>query len=139
MTTSADVVVVGAGPTGLLLAGDLAASGISVRVLERRPEQTNNLTRAFAVHARTLEVLDARALADDLVTRGARVGELRLLRRLEIRLRGPPGRPAAPLPVPARHAAVRGGAPAGAAGPGARGADPARRRDDRAPAGRRGR
>jgi len=92
MTTSTDVVVVGAGPTGLLLAGDLAASGISVRVLERRPEQTNNLTRAFAVHARTLEVLDARALADDLVTRGARVGELRLLRRLEIRLGGLPSR-----------------------------------------------
>ena len=66
-----DVVLVGAGPTGLLLAGDLAAAGVPVTVLERRPEQENNLTRAFAVHARTLEVLDARGLADEL-SRGAR-------------------------------------------------------------------
>jgi 2-polyprenyl-6-methoxyphenol hydroxylase-like FAD-dependent oxidoreductase len=59
MSTFHDVVVVGAGPTGLLLAGDLAAAGVSVALLERRPENENNLTRAFAVHARTLEVLDA--------------------------------------------------------------------------------
>ena len=70
MTASTDVVIVGAGPTGLLLAGDLAAAGVSVTVLERRPEHENNLTRAFAVHARTLEVLDARGLADELLARG---------------------------------------------------------------------
>jgi 2-polyprenyl-6-methoxyphenol hydroxylase-like FAD-dependent oxidoreductase len=92
MTASTDVVIVGAGPTGLLLAGDLAAAGVSVTVVERRPTQENNLTRAFAVHARTLEVLDARGLADELLTRGARVGEVQFLRRLRLGLGGLPTR-----------------------------------------------
>jgi 2-polyprenyl-6-methoxyphenol hydroxylase-like FAD-dependent oxidoreductase len=92
MTTSTDVVIVGAGPTGLLLAGDLAAAGVSVTVLEQRPAQENNLTRAFAVHARTLEVLDARGLADELLARGARVGEVQFLRRLRVDLGGLPSR-----------------------------------------------
>src|SRR3954466_6307543 len=71
------VVVVGAGPTGLLLAGDLSAAGVETLVLERRGV-ASNLTRAFAVHARTLEVLDARGLADDLVAAGRPVRGLRL-------------------------------------------------------------
>jgi 2-polyprenyl-6-methoxyphenol hydroxylase-like FAD-dependent oxidoreductase len=83
-----DVVVVGAGPTGLLLAGDLAAAGIRVTVLEQRPEQESNLTRAFAVHARTLEVLDARGLADRLIATGARVGELQFLGTVRLDLSG---------------------------------------------------
>ena len=66
---NADVLVVGAGPTGLMPACELATAGVQVRLLERRAEQSN-LTRAFAVHARTLELLDARGLADDLVPRG---------------------------------------------------------------------
>ncbi|MFB7947555.1 FAD-dependent monooxygenase [Kitasatospora phosalacinea] len=72
------VVVVGAGPTGLLLAGDLAAAGIAVTVLEKRPEGVSNLSRAFGVHARTLELLDARGLADELIATGQTVEELRL-------------------------------------------------------------
>jgi len=92
MSAPTDVVIVGAGPTGLLLAGDLAAAGVSVTLLERRPEHEDNLTRAFAVHARTLEVLDARGLADELLTRGARVDQLRFLRRLRVRLSGLPTR-----------------------------------------------
>ncbi|MER5807662.1 FAD-dependent monooxygenase [Streptomyces sp. NPDC002033] len=72
-----DVAVVGAGPTGLLLAGDLAAAGLSVTLIERRPRTAANLTRAFAVHARTLELLDARGLADELVTTGRRLDRLR--------------------------------------------------------------
>jgi len=67
MTThDVDVVVVGAGPTGLTAAGDLARAGRSVTVLERRPA-VNPASRAFATMARTLEVLDARGLADDLL------------------------------------------------------------------------
>ena len=50
MNIDVDVVVVGAGPTGLLLSGDLARTGVSGAVLERRAGQSN-LTRAFAVHA----------------------------------------------------------------------------------------
>ena len=72
------VVVVGAGPTGLLLAGDLAAAGVPVTVLEKRDEGVSNLSRAFGVHARTLELLDARGLADELVATGQVIGELRL-------------------------------------------------------------
>ena len=53
---SADVVVVGAGPTGLMLACELALGGIGVRLLEERIDKPN-ITRAFAVHARTLELL----------------------------------------------------------------------------------
>jgi 2-polyprenyl-6-methoxyphenol hydroxylase-like FAD-dependent oxidoreductase len=68
MTTAhnVDVLIVGAGPTGLTAAGDLARLGHSVRVLERWPT-VNPSSRAFATMARTLEVLDARGLADDLL------------------------------------------------------------------------
>ena len=85
MDSVSEVVVVGAGPTGLMLAGDLARAGVGCTVLERRAEESN-LTRAFAVHARTLEMLDARGLADDLMATGARVGALRLFGQLEVDL-----------------------------------------------------
>ena len=70
-----DVIVVGAGPTGLMLACELAMRGIQVRLLERRAE-TPNITRAFAVHARTLELLDCRGLANELLPRGLPVYEV---------------------------------------------------------------
>jgi 2-polyprenyl-6-methoxyphenol hydroxylase-like FAD-dependent oxidoreductase len=72
---SPDVVVVGAGPTGLMLACELALAGARPRLLEERTDMPN-ITRAFAVHARTLEQLDARGMADDLLTRGVPVREL---------------------------------------------------------------
>ncbi len=86
-----DVIVVGAGPTGLLLAGDLAAAGIRVTVLERRLEESN-LTRAFVVHARTLEQLDARGLADRLLATGTRVDRFRLFGTVSVDLSPLPSR-----------------------------------------------
>ena len=74
MTTS-DVIVVGAGPTGLMLACELGMRGVRVRLLDQR-EEISNITRAFGVHARTLELLDARGLADEVVRRGLPVYEV---------------------------------------------------------------
>ncbi|GAA2211667.1 FAD-dependent monooxygenase [Nonomuraea monospora] len=88
----AEVIIVGAGPTGLLLAGDLAESGIEVTVLERRDGKVSNLSRAFGVHARTLEQLDARGLADRLVPMGASLSKVRLFERVEVDLGTLPSR-----------------------------------------------
>lgn len=73
MPRNLDVAVIGAGPTGLMLACELAMRGVRVAVLERRQESTN-ITRAFAIHARTLELLDSRGLVDDVLKRGFAVG-----------------------------------------------------------------
>jgi 2-polyprenyl-6-methoxyphenol hydroxylase-like FAD-dependent oxidoreductase len=67
--------VVGAGPTGLMLACELAEGGVKARLLEQRADMPN-ITRAFAVHARTLELLDARGLADELIPRGLVVPQI---------------------------------------------------------------
>jgi 2-polyprenyl-6-methoxyphenol hydroxylase-like FAD-dependent oxidoreductase len=87
-----DVIVVGAGPTGLLLAGDLAEAGVDVTVLERRDGTISNLSRAFGVHARTMEELDARGLADQLVPTGAALSTLKLFERVEVDLSTLPSR-----------------------------------------------
>jgi 2-polyprenyl-6-methoxyphenol hydroxylase-like FAD-dependent oxidoreductase len=91
MDSTDEVLIVGAGPTGLLLAGDLAAAGVACTVLERRADESN-LTRAFAVHARTLELLDARGIADDLVATGTAVGTLRLFGKFQLDLSRLPSR-----------------------------------------------
>ncbi|HEV2345281.1 MAG TPA: FAD-dependent monooxygenase [Actinocrinis sp.] len=84
-----DVVIVGAGPTGLLLAGDLAARGVGCTVLERRAESADtSATRAFAVHARSLEQFDARGLADRLIETGTTVDSLLLYGRAAISFAG---------------------------------------------------
>jgi 2-polyprenyl-6-methoxyphenol hydroxylase-like FAD-dependent oxidoreductase len=91
MPSVKDVLIVGAGPTGLLLAGDLAGAGVSCAVLERRGKESN-LTRAFAVHARTLELLDARGVADELVKTGVALDRLRVFGRVELDLSVLPSR-----------------------------------------------
>src|ERR1044072_2294126 len=88
----AKVIVVGAGPTGLLLAGDLAEAGVPVTVLERRDGSVSNLSRAFAVHARTLEELDARGLADQLIATGTTLDSLQLFRRVSVDMSRLPSR-----------------------------------------------
>ncbi|MBB5780721.1 FAD-dependent monooxygenase [Nonomuraea jabiensis] len=78
-----DVVIVGAGPTGLLLAGDLAARGVACMIVDREL-RGSKLTRAFVVHARTLEQLDARGVADELIDTGATFGTMSLFGNLEL-------------------------------------------------------
>jgi 2-polyprenyl-6-methoxyphenol hydroxylase-like FAD-dependent oxidoreductase len=90
--TPAPVIVVGSGPTGLLLAGDLATAGVPVTVLEKRPHEISNLSRAFVLHARTLEQLDARGLADDVEAAGRTLDSLRLFTRLDLDLATLPSR-----------------------------------------------
>jgi 2-polyprenyl-6-methoxyphenol hydroxylase-like FAD-dependent oxidoreductase len=94
-----DVVVVGAGPTGLMLACELALGGAKARLLEERID-TPNVTRAFAVHARTLELLDARGLAEDLRPRGVPVREIAPLGGTTLDLRELPTRFGMVLIVP---------------------------------------
>ncbi|UFR04452.1 FAD-dependent monooxygenase [Streptomyces sp. Go40/10] len=86
------VLIVGSGPTGLLLAGDLATAGLPVTVLEKRPQRISNLSRAFVLHARTLEQLDARGLADGLESVGRPLDRLRLFGRLTLDLSRLPSR-----------------------------------------------
>ncbi|MFG2994461.1 monooxygenase [Streptomyces sp. NPDC048257] len=57
-----DVIVVGAGPTGLLLACELALAGVRTRVIERRTEPQQD-SRALTLHPRSLELMDLRGLA----------------------------------------------------------------------------
>jgi 2-polyprenyl-6-methoxyphenol hydroxylase-like FAD-dependent oxidoreductase len=66
------VLVVGAGPTGLLLAGQLARHGTGVRIVDRQTTGCQE-SRALAIHARTLELLDRIGLAEEFVARGKRV------------------------------------------------------------------
>src|SRR5512145_251720 len=69
---SCDVLVVGAGPTGLFTALELARRGVSVRVIE---EQWRTASRSYALglHPRTLDMLDAHGIADTLVAKGHRL------------------------------------------------------------------
>ncbi len=66
------VLVVGAGPTGLVLAADLLARGISTRIVDKGGGASLE-TRAIAVHARALEVLDQLGLAERFVDHGQMV------------------------------------------------------------------
>src|SRR3954470_20251685 len=64
------VVIAGGGPTGLMLAGELALAGIDVAVVERRATQDLHGSRAGGLHSRTIEVLDMRGIADRFLAEG---------------------------------------------------------------------
>jgi 2-polyprenyl-6-methoxyphenol hydroxylase-like FAD-dependent oxidoreductase len=68
--TDHSVVIAGGGPTGLMLAGELALAGIDVAIVERRASQDLVGSRAGGLHARTIEVLDQRGLADRFLSQG---------------------------------------------------------------------
>lgn len=64
------VVIVGGGPTGMMLAGELALAGVDVAMVERRPNQELIGSRAGGLHSRTIEVLDQRGIADRFLSQG---------------------------------------------------------------------
>ncbi len=70
--SEADVIVIGAGPVGLWLAAELRLGGADVIVLEKRDQRSAH-SRAFTLHARTLEVFASRGLADRWLARGQRI------------------------------------------------------------------
>lgn len=66
----ADVIIAGGGPTGMMLAGELALAGIDVVVVERRPTPELVGSRAGGFHSRTIEILDQRGIADRFLAEG---------------------------------------------------------------------
>ncbi len=64
------VVIAGGGPTGLMLAGELALAGVDVAIVERRESQDLVGSRAGGLHARTIEVLDQRGIAERFLSQG---------------------------------------------------------------------
>jgi 2-polyprenyl-6-methoxyphenol hydroxylase-like FAD-dependent oxidoreductase len=72
------VVIAGGGPTGLMLAGELALAGVDVAIVERRASRDLPGSRAGGLHSRTIEVLDQRGIADRFLSEGqvTQVGQL---------------------------------------------------------------
>src|SRR5205807_347018 len=64
------VVIAGGGPTGLMLAAELALAGVDVAIVERRSSQHLVGSRAGGLHSRTIEVLDQRGIADRFLSQG---------------------------------------------------------------------
>ena len=70
------VVIAGGGPTGLMLAGELALAGIDVVIIERRASQDVDGSRAGGLHSRTIEVLDQRGIAERFLAAGSHASRL---------------------------------------------------------------
>jgi 2-polyprenyl-6-methoxyphenol hydroxylase-like FAD-dependent oxidoreductase len=64
------VMIAGGGPTGMMLAAELALAGVDVAVVERRPDHVLVGSRAGGFHSRTIEVLDQRGVADRFLAEG---------------------------------------------------------------------
>ncbi len=64
------VVIAGGGPTGMMLAAELALAKVDVAVVERRPDHVLAGSRAGGFHSRTIEVLDQRGVADRFLAEG---------------------------------------------------------------------
>jgi 3-(3-hydroxy-phenyl)propionate hydroxylase len=64
------VLIAGAGPTGMMLAAELKLAGIDVALVERRPTAELAGSRAGGLHARSIEVLDQRGIADRFIAAG---------------------------------------------------------------------
>ncbi len=72
-----EVLIVGAGPTGLLLAAELARAGVGARIVDKAPRPVGE-SRAFGVVARTLEIFDDLGIAEEAIRRGRRLDSMNL-------------------------------------------------------------
>ena len=75
--SSSQVMVVGAGPTGMLLAAELARRNVAVRLLEKRDRPAEH-SRALGVVPRTMEMFEQLGLIEELLTLGHRVHGIRI-------------------------------------------------------------
>ena len=64
------VVIAGGGPTGMMLAAELALAKVDVAMVEQRPDHVLVGSRAGGFHSRTIEVLDQRGVADRFLAEG---------------------------------------------------------------------
>lgn len=62
--------IAGGGPTGLMLAAELALARVDVAIVERRENQDLAGSRAVGLHSRTIEVLDQRGIAERFLSQG---------------------------------------------------------------------
>ena len=69
------VVIAGGGPTGVMLAGELALAGVDVAIVERSPSRDLGGSRAGGLHSRTIEVLDQRGIADRFLAQRSKRSE----------------------------------------------------------------
>jgi len=76
-TPNPDVVVVGAGPAGLVAAAELARRGVRVRVIDKLAQPTDQ-SRAIAVHARSLDMFDRMGIVDEMVSTGIKATAMQL-------------------------------------------------------------
>lgn len=79
MAEMLDALVVGGGPTGLTMAGELARRGLKVRLVDKALEPPPDHSRALAVQSRTLEIFEQIGLSQEEHARGRRVAALNLL------------------------------------------------------------
>jgi len=73
--TTTDALVIGAGPTGLVMASELARRGLRCRIIDKLPEPTQT-SKALAVHSRTLELFDLKGIIDETLEHGLRVSKV---------------------------------------------------------------
>ena len=71
------ILIVGAGPSGLALAGELKRRGVDAAIVDQQPAGANT-SRACVVHARTMEVLEPLGVTRDLLAEGVKVPVFRI-------------------------------------------------------------
>src|SRR5438552_5143414 len=82
-TTRTEVIIIGAGPTGLALACQLARYGVDFVIVDKT-EGVTPYSKALGVHARTLEIYEQIDLAEKAVAQGTVAGRVRLLKKGEV-------------------------------------------------------